>query len=108
VFNVKDIRIVQQQQHQNVWPTRVLYVLRMSIVPTSPPRLDVILQHLRVSNPANSMVSNNLQSGDGFSDFLILFAIVFKSVVYQLSLEKCICFHVLKSKKNIQRANKNS
>ena len=59
-------------------------------------------------NPANSMVSNNLRSGDGFSDFLILFTIVFKSVVYRLSLEKCICFHVLKSKKNMQRANKNS
>jgi len=45
------------------------------------------------------MVSNNLQFGDGFSDFLILFTIVFKSVVYQLSLEKCIRFHVLKSRK---------
>jgi len=59
-----------------------------------------------VSNPADSMVSNNLRSGDGFSDFLILFTIVFKSVVYQLSLEKCICFHVLKSKKIFKELTK--
>lgn len=57
-----------------------------------------------VSNPDDSMVSNNLRSGDGFSDFLILFTIVFKSVVYQLSLEKCICFHVLKFKKKYSKS----